>query len=127
MCWVLGASIAVAGLMLLPFAAFALSDAWTYAQAGDRDGGVMIVSRADFRSSSIIGYETNGGATTDYGFVVQHERPLGMGLLIVRVLYSRYRSKGGTLEQIAPNRVRIVPEGAPGEARQITVRPWVWF
>lgn len=125
--WLLGACLAMVGLLFLPFAGFALLDAKAYADAGDRDGGYRIVSQAQFDHSNVVGYETNGGATTDYGFVVRQERPLGLGIILVRELYSRYRSQGGTVERIAPERVRILPEGAPDAETELAVLPWVWF
>lgn len=44
--------------------------------------------------TNIVGYRTNGGATTDFGMVIRHEWEPVPGLLIVRDLFDKYHANG---------------------------------
>ena len=89
----------------------------------------LLTSEVQVLGTRVRAYQTNGGATTDFGLVVRQERDLVPGLLLVRNLFGQYHARGGRLEPVGHDQVRIYPRVDAVEAPGPTVhlRELVWF
>ena len=121
---------ALCGVFALLCTPVALLEAFTVKslrEAHDRNDGFKPVSMVQFGASRVIAYETNGGATTDFGFVVRQERPIGLGLMLVRDLYEEYHAQGGVVERVNEHTVRVYAESKSNPRGAFPVRRFVWF
>jgi hypothetical protein len=121
----LGVAAGLASGILALFVALSTYLVWT----NGRDEGFLPVSEVHTDAGVVRAYETNGGATTDYGLIVRQERAIFPGVLLVKNVYSEYHARGGRVERLGPDRVRVYPlyDGVSTDGPEIRVRKLVWF
>jgi hypothetical protein len=121
----LGVATGIASGVLAILVAFSTYSTWT----DGRDQSFLSVSEVRTDAGVVRAYETNGGATTDYGLVVRQERAIFPGVLLVKNVYDEYHARGGRVEMVGPDRVLVHPQrdGVLAEGTEIRVRKLVWF
>jgi len=114
-------------LFLLPASCAGL-EADQLATSGS-DPSFKVTSEVQLSHSRIRAYQTDGGATTDFGLVVRQEMQLVPGLLLVRDVYFEYHAQGGRLESKLDGRVLVYPKRDRAEGPPVTLCParYVWF
>ncbi len=119
---------AIAGVALLPFIIFMIFDIADFTTNDDIDMGFIPVSTVEMNGTRICAYQTDGGATTDYGLVVRQELRVVPGIYLVRDLYSEYHSPGGRLEVADSEHIKVyaLNTGFP-ERKVIRVYRYIWF
>jgi len=87
------------------------------------------VSQVELLGSVVRAYETNGGATTNFGLIVRQEKLLLPGILLVRDLCQEYPAMGGSVQQVGPETVRVnaYAEKVDQCDLPIRIRRYVWF
>jgi hypothetical protein len=119
---------AALGLAFLLPAGITLLDMAAVLRQGHSEA-FLLTSEVQLLGTRVRAYQTNGGATTDYGLVVRQERALVPGLLLVRNLFGQDHARGGRLEPVGNDQIQIYPRGdavdAPGST--VRLRELVWF
>ena len=119
--------LALPGLAALPLAALAFVGAVDTIRAGE-DSSFLVTDAVRVDGTTLRAYQTNGGATTDYGFVVRQEKTVLPGLVVVRSIYSQYHAKGGRLRVVGPDKVQVVAfaDGVEDPGPVLTVHRLLW-
>ena len=110
-------------LMSLILASINGSD-YLEARARGWDTSFEPVASLKLSDATVTAYQTDGGATTDYGIVVRHERILLPGLLLVRNVFAHDHATGASLRALGPHRVEIT---VPGITSAVDLDPHVYF
>lgn len=97
------------GFLAIPGLAFAaLLTLWVVPMkvaAGDRD--CVRLKTISTGADSVSVYLTDGGATTSYGILAMQERPLGLGVSLVRRLQHWNRAESANLQLTGPGSVKV--------------------
>lgn len=90
-------------LIALPFAFFIIVGIVT----SSYQNAFMPIHHLNLKSFSVTAYRTNGGATTAYGIVVQQEKKILPGVLLVKKLYKEYPGEDILIKRISDNVIEI--------------------
>ncbi|MEP6809256.1 MAG: hypothetical protein ABI992_03365 [Chthoniobacterales bacterium] len=93
------------------------------------DATCQLLRKVAMDRTEVVAYRTNGGATTDYGILVQQELPLFCGLRLVRVLENRGNQYDAMLEVQGRDSVRVTLFGSEGgvDADTLQLKAWSPF
>lgn len=72
------------------------------------DGSFQPIAEIATPDGRLRAYQTNGGAMTSFGVMIQQEHDILPGLHRVRQLEYRYRTYGARLERLPKRRVRVI-------------------
>jgi len=82
------------------------------------DPGFEYLHSTQLSRSRVAAYRTNGGATTSFGIVVRHEKPILPGVYRVEEIFHSYPAFEADVTVVGENEVKIsVPPYGP--ARQL--------
>ena len=81
------------------------------------------ISEVESNGSTYRLYRTNGGATTSFGLVLRKEAKLTSNIKTVKVIFSKYQAREGTLMLINKNslELRIEPYNENDKLEVITL------
>ena len=65
------------------------------------------IRRLPMKDSDVVVYLTNGGATTDFGTLIQEERKLGLGLKKISIIDGIYHTNDIEIEKASENSILI--------------------
>ena len=129
----LGRLVAVLGFGISPilligffYAAFGL----VFTTLAGKDLSFIPTSELWQGSVRVRAFQTDGGATTDYGLWVRQERRIIPGLLLVRDLHNANHACGGRLATVAPGVIRVTPDitfqTEKNHPVEITLKSFLW-
>ena len=90
------------------------------------DPGLTPTAAVQVGPTRVVAYETNGGATTDFGLQVRAERPLGPGIQLIHTIYTEYHARGGRVVRAGGDRVQIYAHYDSAEVDRGTRRVPAW-
>ena len=92
--------------ILLPIF-FSVFNLYSISQNGGVDSTMEKVRALDLRSSRVVVYRINGGATTDFSIVVSVERPVLLGVYIKHDLFKLYHVDDVNLSMVTPSSIKV--------------------
>ncbi len=120
-----GVIFGVLSLFFTVFALFTFIEALSIQDTG-HDDSFQNIHEIITNGYSIKVYQTDGGATTDFGIVVRQEKEILPGLLLVKSLYSQYHCDD-VRYKLSDEKNLLIDDYENDSMVKIKLNSWVYF